>query len=542
MLKDILIYSRELSHRRKYLLMIGVYMLLTLVLRLLSFFSFYILGDVSRFSLKALALILGGITALEILTQAIGYFSGLIEAKVITQTAQNLQNKIFTRLLHAKPTQVAQLTGAEIQTTLQEALPAYVEFASMLSNFAIVFPAGLVVTVICFVLDWRLFVLSIGLCVLELVLSKKVQQVKAKRRGITMESLTRATATLLDGVHAALSMRWLPSLSRQMTSRYKKAVNEAAAAEKSEQLTGTLASLLQSAVSVAGQISFLALGAWQIARGNTSLSVFLALYSVRTSLIDVFVLYTGLRGSYLEFEVNRQRLARLLDLQPEPQSAKRTCAPDLSAETALSLEGVSFSYDAGHPVIENLSFSLETGSCCRLFGRSGQGKTTVYSLLCGMLEPDQGEILCFGAPVSALPPKALRGLVTYMSQRFYLFHGSIANNIRLGCPAASDEAVRNAARAAQLEDWIATLPQGYDTVLQNNASTLSAGQRQRLMIARALVADHPIWLMDEVTASLDRQTARELEKTLLPLMEQRTVLYSSHREDGLFHPDRTIAL
>ena len=79
-------------------------------------------------------------------------------------------------------------------------------------------------------------------------------------------------------------------------------------------------------------------------------------------------------------------------------------------------------------------------------------------------------------------------------------------------------------------------------MLQNNASTLSAGQRQRLMIARALVADHPIWRMDEVTASLDRQTARELEKTLLPLMEQRTVLYSSHREDGLFHPDRTIAL
>ena len=233
MLKDILAYGRELSHRRKYLLMIGVYMLLTLVLRLLSFFSFYILGDVSRFSLRALALILGGITALEILTQAIGYFSGLIEAKVITQTAQNLQNKIFTRLLHAKPAQVAQLTGAEIQTTLQEALPAYVEFAAALSNFAIVFPAGLVVTVICFVLDWRLFILSIGLCALELVLSKKVQQVKARRRDITMESLTRATATLLDGVHAALSMRWLPSLSRQMTGRYKKAVNEAAAAEKS---------------------------------------------------------------------------------------------------------------------------------------------------------------------------------------------------------------------------------------------------------------------------------------------------------------------
>ncbi len=327
-----------------------------------------------------------------------------------------------------------------------------------------------------------------------------------------------------------------------MTGRYKKAVNEAAAAEKSEQLTGTLATLLQSAVSVAGQISFLALGAWQIARGNTSLSVFLALYSVRTSLIDVFVLYTGLRGSYLEFEVNRQRLARLLDLQPEPQSAEGTCTPDLSAETALSLERVSFPYDAGHPVIENLSFALETGSCCRLFGRSGQGKTTVYSLLCGMLEPDQGEIRCFGAPVSALPEKTLRGLVTYMSQRFYLFHGSIADNIRLGCPAASDEAMRSAARAAQLEDWIATLPQGYDTMLQNNASTLSAGQRQRLMIARALIADHPIWLMDEVTASLDRQTARELEKTLLPLMKQRTVLYSSHREDGLFHPDRTIAL
>ena len=129
-----------------------------------------------------------------------------------------------------------------------------------------------------------------------------------------------------------------------------------------------------------------------------------------------------------------------------------------------------------------------------------------------------------------------------MSQRFYLFHGTIADNIRLGNPTASDEIVRRAARTAQLEDWIASLPEGYDTVLQNNASTLSAGQRQRLMIARALVADHPIWLMDEVTASLDAQTAQELEKTLLPLVKQRTVLYSSHKEDGLLRPERTIAL
>lgn len=542
MLKDMLTYVRELSSRRKYLLMIGVYMLLTLVVRLLSFFSFYILGDVSRFSLKALALILGGMTALEILSQVIAYFSGLIEGKVITQTSRSLQNRILSRLLHARPGQVSQITGAEIQTTLQEALPAYTEFASALSNFAILFPAGLVVTVLCFALDWRLFVLSISLCALESVLSRKVQKVKAKRRGVYMEALTRATATLLDGIHAALSMRWLPSLSRQMTGRYKRALNESADAEKSEKLTGTLASLLEKGVSVAGEVSFLALGAWLISRGSTSLGVFLALYSVRTSLIDVFVLYTSLRGSYLEFEVNRQRVARLLELQPESQGVGGECRPDVKAENALRLEHVSFAYDAGHPVLRDLSFALKTGSCTRLFGKSGQGKTTVYSLLSGMQEPDEGEIRCFGAPASALPRRELRSLVTYMSQRFYLFHGTIADNIRLGNPNASDETVQRAARTAQLEDWIASLPEGYDTMLQNNASTLSAGQRQRLMIARALVADHPIWLMDEVTASLDAQTAQELEKTLLPLVKRRTVLYSSHKEDGLLRPERTIAL
>lgn len=542
MLRDMLTYVRELSLRRKYLRMIGVYMLLTLVVRLLSFFSFYLLGDVSRFTLKSLALILGGMTVLEILSQVVAYFTGLIEGKVITQTSRSLQNRILTRLLQARPGQVAQMTGAEIQTTLQEALPAYTEFASALSNFAILFPAGLVITALCFALDWRLFVLSIGLCALELVLSQRVQKVKAKRREVYMEALTCATATLLDGIHAALSMRWLPSLSRQMTRRYKKALIESADAEKDEKLTGTLASVLEKGVSVAGEISFLALGAWLIARGSTSLGVFLALYSVRTSLIDVFVLYTGLRGSYLEFEVNRQRVSRLLELQPEAQDVGSGCRPDRKAENALALEHVSFAYDAGHPVLRDLSFTLKAGSCSRLFGRSGQGKTTVYSLLSGMQEPDQGEIRCFGAPVSAMPRKELRSLVTYMSQRFYLFHGSIADNIRLASPTASDEAVRHAARTAQLEDWIASLPEGYDTALQNNASTLSAGQRQRLMIARALVADHPIWLMDEVTASLDAQTARALETTLLPLLKQRTVLYSSHKEDSLLRPDQTIAL
>lgn len=209
----------------------------------------------------------------------------------------------------------------------------------------------------------------------------------------------------------------------------------------------------------------------------------------------------------------------------------------------IALQNVYYSYDKGsRQALEGVSLELHPGERVALVGPSGAGKTTIVHLLLRFLEPDAGEILVNGTPLSRIPLQEWRRQVALVPQHPYFFHGSIADNLLLARPDASREELNTAAGQAGAHEFITRLPLGYDTAIGERGARLSGGQRQRLAIARAFLKDAPFIILDEATANLDPVADRVIQAALERLMTGRTALIIAHRLSTIYQADRILVL
>jgi subfamily B ATP-binding cassette protein MsbA len=215
---------------------------------------------------------------------------------------------------------------------------------------------------------------------------------------------------------------------------------------------------------------------------------------------------------------------------------------DLDADhVELCFEGMSFDYGDG-PVLHGLTERIEAGQKVAVVGASGAGKTTLLSLVARFLDPSGGRLLLNGRPASDYSLASLRAHIAQVGQEPFLFHASVLENLRLGRPDASRADVETACRAANAHAFVAALPDGYDTVVDETGLRLSGGQRQRLCIARALLMDAPLLLLDEATSALDSQSEALVQQALERLMQGRTVLMVAHRLSSITGADRILVL
>ena len=225
--------------------------------------------------------------------------------------------------------------------------------------------------------------------------------------------------------------------------------------------------------------------------------------------------------------------------EPAPAEA----AAEAAFEPEVRFEGVDFTYPQGsRPALRDVSLELRAGEKLGVVGPSGAGKSTLVSLMLRFADPGQGRVLLGGRDVRSIPLRVLRRHVAVVAQDTYLFYGTIADNLRMAKPEAAQEELERAARAANVHDFIAGLPQGYETVVGERGARLSGGERQRIAIARAILKDAPILVLDEALSSVDAQSEAVINEALRKLMEGRTTLIIAHRLSSVIHADRILVL
>jgi len=247
-----------------------------------------------------------------------------------------------------------------------------------------------------------------------------------------------------------------------------------------------------------------------------------------------------------------RRLFELIDTPPEvrdpdqpmlAQPRPRGGPPAGTRASSIAFKDVRFRYNANDPwALDDVSFSVPSGKRVAIVGPSGSGKSTLVNLLLRFWEYDEGQIKIGGQDVRDDRSDEVRALLGVVSQQVHLFNATVQDNLLLANPDATDEQIRAACRQAQLHDFIETLPQGYNTLIGENGVLLSGGERQRLAIARVILKDAPILILDEATANLDTLTEQRLMQSLEPFMVDRTVLIISHRRVAIEHIDQIIAL
>jgi ATP-binding cassette, subfamily B, bacterial len=240
---------------------------------------------------------------------------------------------------------------------------------------------------------------------------------------------------------------------------------------------------------------------------------------------------------YQRAMASTNRVMNLLDTPVEAHPGSRTL-PAKAVRGAVALHDVTFAYRGREPVLRDFSLSIEPGETVAVVGPTGSGKSTLVKLLLRLYEVDGGRITVDGVDVREIRLTDLRRAIGLVSQDVFLFHGTVRENIAYGSFDATDAQVREAARQAEAHAFIEALPQGYDTVVGERGQKLSGGQRQRLAIARAIVKDPPILVLDEATSAVDNETEAAIQRSLARITRGRTTIAIAHRLSTVRHADR----
>ncbi len=278
-------------------------------------------------------------------------------------------------------------------------------------------------------------------------------------------------------------------------------------------------------------------GGYQIMQGNMSPGNFMVFL---LAIVAAYKPMKNVAGLHMRMQMgvaSMQRLFSMLDIEPTIKDAPD--AKDLVVSKGrIEIQNVSFSYDGEREVLHDVSVTVEPDQTVALVGHSGSGKSTLINFMPRFYDPDRGRILIDGQDIRGVTLESLRRQTAYVSQDVILFNDTIKNNIRYGTPDATDEEVVAAAKAAAADTFIRQMENGYDTVLGEQGSGLSGGQRQMISIARAMLKNAPILLLDEATSALDSQSEKIVQDSLEVLMKGRTSLVIAHRLSTIINADR----
>jgi len=396
------------------------------------------------------------------------------------------------------------------------------------------------VTVVLFVYEWRLALVALAITPLIVGVAYRYSHVSHPvLRDVQQKLADVATVAeeSIVGVHVVKSFAQEERRQRDFEQATESVFGESIRANRQRALYVPLLTFLP----MLAQAAVLLAAGRMVVNGTLSLGDFFAFNLLLAMLVMPLRMLGMWIGQAQRATASGERIFEVLD---EPEGiADRPAARDLPpGPGAIRFEGVTFAYDPGRPVLEDIDLDIAPGRTVALIGHTGSGKTTLASLVPRFYDATEGRVLVDGVDVRDVTRRSLRREIGVISQDPFLFSASVRDNIAFGLVGAPQEAVERAARAAQAHAFIEELPQGYDTVIGERGITLSGGQRQRLAIARALLIDPRILILDDATASVDATTEALIREGLREAMRGRTTLIIAHRLSTIALADEVVVL
>ncbi|HRF59644.1 MAG TPA: ABC transporter ATP-binding protein [Fimbriimonadaceae bacterium] len=360
---------------------------------------------------------------------------------------------------------------------------------------------------------------------------RRLQPLYAKVR----EAVAELSATLGANLGGITTIKAFHAEKRE-AARVAKVSNDYREANREAiRFSAAFIPLIRMAI-LAGFSCTLVIGGYLVLNGRMEVGMYSVLVFMTQRLLWPMTRLGETLDQYQRAMASTSRIFNLLDVKPTMRPGDHALSEPIRGEIAF--ESVSFGYADGPDILKEIDLRIPAGETHAIVGATGAGKSTLLRLLLRFHDPRRGRVTLDGQDIRTLANDALRGSMGYVSQDVFLFHGTVRDNIAYGRPDASIEAIEDAARAAEAHEFILDLPQGYDTVVGERGQKLSGGQRQRLSLARALLRDPAILVLDEATSSVDNETEAAIQRSLGRVTEGRTSIVIAHRLSTVRDSDR----
>lgn len=411
---------------------------------------------------------------------------------------------------------------------------------STLGNMMSYMLSALILLVFMFFLDWRLGLAAAAVTLLACFTAKGMNKVSLKEaacRQDQSEHLTDAVLSFAEGISVIKSYNLIGEKSEELTGNFRRSRDTSTAFER-KMTPWTRGLNILYAVGIA---AIFALSVWLQQSGSLSLPYLLGV------LLFVFDLFSPLKALYGEasrltvMNAALDRIEAVLNETELPDKGTAHIPNESSGSPEICFDNVTFAYQ-DKEVLHNISFSMQKNTMTALVGPSGGGKSTIANLLARLWDVKSGKVTIRSTDIRDVPLAELMEQISMVFQRVYLFQDTIYNNISMGKPDATEEEVYEAAKKARCYDFIIALPDGFQTVIGEGGATLSGGEKQRISIARCILKDAPIVILDEATASVDTDNESYIQEAINELVKGKTLLVIAHRLNTIRQADQILVI
>ena len=494
-------------------------------------------------NVQLLSFLVAGMVAISIITGALGVFSTLLSNQVGQSVMHDLRTRVYRHLQQLSLAFFTRTRTGDVQSRIANDIGGIETVVTSTATSVLSNVTTVIATVVAmFLLDWRLAVFALALLPLFVWLTKRVG---AQRKKVTAERQA-SLADVSSIVQESLSVSGIllgKTMGRtdDLAERFSGESRRLADLEVRSRMTGRwMMASIQMTFAIMPALVYWFAG-WSIANGSQTITIG-TLVAFTTLQTRLFFPIGSLLGVQIEVQSSLALFDRIFEYLDHEIDIVEGHEELVEPRGEVALDSVWFRYDDAAWTLQDVSFTVPPGTKTALVGETGSGKTTSAYLVARLYDATQGAVSIDGVDVRELSFEALTSVVGVVSQETYLFHASVRDNLRFAKPSASDEEIEEAARAAQIHELIATLPDGYDTMVGERGYRFSGGEKQRMAIARTILRNPPVLVLDEATSSLDTQTERMVQEALERLSEGRTTIAIAHRLSTVRDADQIVVL